>query len=224
VIEEAYEVVGAIEADDDAALAEELGDLMLQIVFHAQMGSEDGTFDVEDVSWGIVEKLCRRHPHIFGDTEVTGAREVIQNWDAIKRDEKPEGAGVLDTVPAGLPSLMRAQKISRRAAGVGFEWETVDDVWEKVQEEIEELRDAREGTREVEEEVGDVLFTLVNVARKLGVDSEVALRETCDKFQRRFAHMEGEAAAEGRSLSDMDIGELEELWRRAKRSASAEGV
>jgi MazG family protein len=221
VIEEAYEVVGAIEAADDMSLAEELGDLMLQIVFHAQMGSEDATFDVEDVCWGIVTKLRRRHPHIFGETQVSGPAEVMRNWDEIKREEKPEGAGILDTVPAGLPSLMRAQKISRRAAGVGFDWETVDQVWDKVSEEIQELRDAREGTREVEEEVGDVLFAIVNVARKLGVDAEVALRETCDKFQNRFAGMEEAADASGRGLSEMGIDELEELWQRAKGSAAA---
>jgi tetrapyrrole methylase family protein/MazG family protein len=220
VIEEAYEVVSAIEAGETSALGEELGDLLLQIVLQAQIASEEGHFDIGDVTAGITSKLRRRHPHIFGGIEVADADEVSRNWDAIKRGEKP-GRSVLDGVPPSLPSLAKAQKISKRAAGIGFDWETVEDVWEKVHEEIEELKGASDGGERVAEEVGDVLFTVVNVARKLGVDSEIALRDACDKFARRFSAMERAASGRGEDITAMSTDEMERLWQDAKQEERA---
>lgn len=215
LVEEAYETVAAIEGGDDAELADELGDILLQVVFHAQIAAEDGRFDIDDVSNAIVEKLRRRHPHIFSDAHADTPAEVSARWDRIKRTEKP-GGGLLDGVAHTLPALTYAEKISRRAVSVGFEWETVEDVWDKVHEEIEELKATAPGTAEAEDEVGDLLFTVVNVARKMGVDPEQALRGTCGKFRSRFAYMEGLAAEQGRDLGVMGIDEMEALWRRAK--------
>jgi tetrapyrrole methylase family protein/MazG family protein len=220
LIEEAYEAVAAIEEGDDAALADELGDILLQVVFHSQMAAEAGTFTIDDSIANIVAKLRRRHPHIFGTAEVGTPSEVLHQWEAIKRAEKP-GESVLASVPHALPALLRAQKISKKAAATGFEWETVEDVWDKVHEEIEELKACAPGTQEAADEVGDVLFSVVNVARKLGVDSESALRETCDRFSKRFMHMERAARESGRNLADMDIAEMEELWRDAKAAERA---
>lgn len=215
LLEEAYEAVSAIEAGDDAELADELGDILLQIVFHAQIASEEGRFDVDDVTDAINAKLRRRHPHIFADATAETPADVIARWDSIKREEKPE-RGVLGGIAHALPALVYADKLSRRAVAVGFEWETVDDVWEKVHEEMDELRATSPGSAEAEDEVGDLLFTVVNVARKMGVDPEQALRGTCAKFERRFAEMERVAAAEGRELAGMGIDDMEALWRRAK--------
>ncbi|MBF4509264.1 MAG: nucleoside triphosphate pyrophosphohydrolase [Aeromicrobium sp.] len=220
LIEEAYETLAAIESGDPRALTDELGDLLLQIVLHAEIGSGEGTFSIDDVVAAITTKIRRRHPHIFGSAVADTPEEVTRHWDAIKRDERPD-AGVLGEVPAGLPALMRAQKISRRAAGVGFEWETLDDVWSKVHEEIEELKDAERGTPEAAAELGDLLFTIVNVARHLGIDSEAALRETCARFTRRFEHMETAAASAERPLGDLQPHEWEILWERAKDDESA---
>jgi MazG family protein len=215
LLEEAYEAVAAIEAGDDAELADELGDILLQVVFHAQIASEEGRFDIEDVAAAITEKLRRRHPHIFADAIAETPSDVMTRWDSIKRDEKP-GRGTLDGIAHTLPALTYADKISRRAVSVGFEWETVEDVWEKVHEEIEELKATAPKSPEAEDEVGDLLFSVVNVARKMGVDPEQALRGTCAKFQRRFAEMERTAAEEGRELDGMGIDDMEALWRRAK--------
>lgn len=215
LLEEAHEAVAAIETGDDAELADELGDVLLQVVFHAQIAAEEGSFDIRDVADAIVTKLRRRHPHIFGDARADTSAEVMHRWDRIKREEKA-GQGILDGIAHTLPALSYADKISRRAVSVGFEWETVDDVWEKVHEEIDELKACDHGTPEAEDEVGDVLFSVVNVARKMGIDPEQALRGTCEKFRRRFAEMERAAAAEGRDLASMDLDEMEALWRLAK--------
>lgn len=217
LIEEAYEAVAAIEEGDDAALADELGDILLQVVFHAQIAAEAGSFTIDDATAGIVRKLRRRHPHIFGSTSAGTPDEVLHQWEAIKREEKP-GVSVLASVPRALPALLRAQKISKKAAATGFEWETVEDVWEKVHEEIEELKACAPGTSEAADEVGDVLFSVVNVARKLGIDAETALRVTCDRFSTRFAHMEEAARAAGNNLADMDLDAMEALWQRAKQA------
>ncbi|HEY3318091.1 MAG TPA: nucleoside triphosphate pyrophosphohydrolase [Coriobacteriia bacterium] len=222
LIEEAYEAVTAIEELDDASLADELGDILLQVVFHAQMAAEAGSFTIDDATAGIVAKLRRRHPHIFGSGQATTPAEVLHQWEAIKREEKP-GVSVLASVPHALPALLRAQKISKKAAATGFDWETVEDVWEKVHEEIEELKATDPGTQEAADEVGDVLFSVVNVARKLGVDAESALRVTCDRFSARFSHMEAAAAASGRNLADMDIDAMEALWRQAKAAGRGQG-
>jgi len=218
LLEESYEAVAAIESGDDAEIRDELGDILLQVVFHAQIAAEEGRFDIDDVANAIVQKLERRHPHIFGDAVADTADEVVTRWDAIKRTENVEKqrTGLLDGIAPTLPALAYAEKISRRAVGVGFEWETVDDVWDKVHEEIAELQETDHGTSEAEDELGDVLFTLVNVGRKMGIDPEQALRMTCAKFIRRFSAMEGFAAEAGRELADMGIDEQEALWRRAK--------
>jgi MazG family protein len=220
MIEEAYEAVAAIEEGDDPALADELGDILLQVVFHARMAEERGAFTIDDAAASIVDKLRRRHPHIFGDASAATPEEVLHRWEAIKRGEKP-GVGVLDSVPRALPSLLAAQKISRKAAATGFDWETVDDVWTKVHEEIDELKATEAQTPEAIDEVGDLLFSVVNVARKLGVDSETALRVANDKFRSRFGHMERSAAALGRNLADMDTAEMERMWRAAKEEERA---
>lgn len=216
VVEEAYEAVAAIENDDMAELADELGDILLQVVFHAQIATENGDFTIDDTIANIIAKLRRRHPHIFGNATADTPAEVMERWDRIKRDEKA-GAGVLDGIAHTLPALTYADKMSRRAVAVGFDWDTIDGVWDKVHEEIDELKATEPGTPEAADEVGDLLFTIVNLARKLKVDPEQALRSTCDKFQRRFSHMEASAAGSGADLSAMDLTEMEALWRLAKR-------
>jgi tetrapyrrole methylase family protein/MazG family protein len=218
LVEEAYEAVAAIESGDDAEIRDELGDILLQVVFHAQIAAEEGRFDIDDVAGAIVEKLVRRHPHIFADGVADTADEVMTRWDAIKRTENvaKDRASILDGIAPTLPALAYAEKISRRAVSAGFEWETVDDVWAKVHEEIAELQATDHGTPEAEDELGDLLFTVVNVGRKMGIDPEQALRMTCAKFIRRFSAMERAAAEQGRDLSDMGIDEQEALWRQAK--------
>jgi len=215
MIEEAYEVVSAIEKGDDAELAEELGDVLLQVVLHAQMAAEDGSFDIEDVIAGITKKILRRHPHVFAEAAAGTPDEVIEKWDEIKREEKA-GFGVLDGIPAVLPALMWAQKISRRAVGVGFEWESLEAVWDKFHEEIEELKAEQPGSPEAADEIGDLLFTVVNLARKQGIDAEEALRATCRRFIARFEDMEQAAASAGSNVSELDIEEMEQLWHQAK--------
>lgn len=219
LIEEAYETVAAIESGEPAAIADELGDLLLQVVLHAEIAAGDGAFTIDDVIASIDTKIRRRHPHIFGDVEVASAEEVTRNWDAIKRDERPLH-GALGEVPDALPALMRAQKISRRAAGVGFEWEHLDDVWAKVHEEIDELRAAEPGSADAEDELGDLLFTVVNVARHMDIDAESALRDMCVRFVRRFEDMERTAAERGRDLQGLGPSEWEELWGQAKQRES----
>lgn len=215
MIEEAYEAVAAIEAEDADLLAEELGDVLLQVVLHAQIASDASRFAIDDVIVGITDKIRRRHPHVFGEAEAGTPAEVIKRWDALKRAER-EGGRVLDGIPASLPALLWAHKISRRAVGAGFEWGTLDAVWEKVHEEIDELKQTAPGSAEAAGEIGDLLFTIVNLARKQGIDAEEALRATCRKFIRRFEQMESDVAEVGRGISDLDTSEMEVLWRRAK--------
>jgi tetrapyrrole methylase family protein/MazG family protein len=220
LVEEAYEAVAAIEAGDDAEMADELGDILLQVVFHAQIASENGRFDIDDVANAIVTKLRRRHPHIFGDAVADTAAEVVERWDRIKRTEKA-GQGALAGIAQTLPALTLAEKISGRAVGVGFEWDTVEDVWDKVHEEIGELMETAPGSPEAEDELGDLLFTVVNVGRKMGVDPEQALRGACSKFTRRFTDMERVAAEMGTDLTEMGTDDMEALWRRAKEGEHA---
>jgi len=217
MIEEAYETVAAIEADNDAELAEELGDVLLQVVLHAQIATDGGRFDIDDVAAGITAKIRHRHPHIFGEAQADTPDEVLANWDKIKHAEKSEkGHGTLDGIPDALPALMYAQKISRKAVAVGFEWETLEDVWDKVHEEIDELKATEPGSAEAVDEIGDVLFTVVNLARKQGIDAEMALRQTCEKFRARWADMETSAADMGRPMSELSLDEMESLWQQAK--------
>jgi tetrapyrrole methylase family protein/MazG family protein len=220
MIEEAYEALAAIENDDMPGLADELGDILLQVVFHAQIAAENGDFTIDDSVANIVAKLRRRHPHIFGSVVAETPAAVMENWDRIKRDERGErgDSSALDGIAHTLPALTYADKMSRRAVAVGFDWETVDDVWVKVHEEMDELKAEEAGSAEAADEVGDLLFTIVNVARKLKVDPEQALRATCDKFRRRFGQMEQEAVARGEDLGEMSTEEMEALWRLAKET------
>ena len=227
MIEEAYEAVAAIEMGQADALADELGDVLLQVVLHSQIAAEDGEFTIDDVLSRIAAKIRRRHPHVFADSVASTPAEVHERWDAIKRDEKADSA-LIEDVPRSLPALMRAQKISRRVVGVGFEWDTLDDIWEKFAEEIEELKATEPGSPEAAEEIGDLFFTLVNLARKQGIDSEEALRGTCDKFTSRWRSMEHEAAERGVRMEELDIDEMERMWRGAKvrehSSADSENI
>lgn len=219
MLEEAYEAVHAIEAGDLAALADELGDVLLQVVLHARIGAEEGAFDIDQVVANIIAKIRRRHPHIFGTAEANTADQVVRNWDAIKRgerEERGEDGGVLGGVTTSLPALMYAHKLSKRAAAAGFEWPDIEGVWAKVHEEIEELKAAAPRSPEAADEVGDLLFTIVNVARHLGVDAEDALRRTCAKFVRRFEEMERLARERGVDVRRLGIDEYDELWEFVK--------
>lgn len=220
VIEEAYEVVEAIEAGAPAKLAEELGDLLLQVVFHAQLAREAGDFAMGNVTQAIVEKLIRRHPHVFGDTVVSGSEQVLQNWEQIKRGEPgyEDRTSILDGIPPALPALMRAGEVSKRVVKVGFEWPTVGEVLDKVEEEIAELRVeiANGETARAADELGDLLFTLVNVARHLKIDPEDALRRMTQRFAARFRRIEQHAANSGRVVSELSLEEMEAVWQAAK--------
>jgi len=222
-IEEAYEVADAIERGDFEGLADELGDLLLQVVYHAQMAKERGLFDFDEVARRIADKMIRRHPHVFGEERVDTAAEQRLRWEEMKAAERRargegEDRSALAGVPVGLPALTRAVKLQERAARVGFDWPEASQILDKLEEEIAELRDAMAaGVHErVAGEIGDLLFTVANVARRLDVDPEHALRTTNAKFERRFREMERSAAAAGRELADLDADGLEELWSQAK--------
>jgi MazG family protein len=229
LVEETYEVLEAIDNDDIEGLTEELGDLLLHIVFQAQLGKEQNTFDIDTVIDRICDKLVRRHPHVFGSEQAGSAEEVIRNWEAIKAREKaeklqqrtPEQRSLLEGIPSKLPAIHEAHQISSRAARVGFDWENIEQVFGKLDEEIRELRGAIAGPLEsrqerVEDEIGDMLFVIVNIARFLKIDSESALKRSNRKFKRRFQHMERELEALGRSIEGASFNEMEDLWRRAK--------
>lgn len=229
-LEEAYEVLDAIDRRDWRALAEELGDLILQAVFYAQMAAEAGHFTIADALDAINAKLVRRHPHVFGDAVATTAGEVLARWSQIKEEEKRERGepkrGLLDGVLRNQPALMEAAHLSKKAAAAGFDWPDIGGVFDKMREEIAELENAREGAsrEKIEEEIGDLLFTAVNVARLLGVDPEQALRRANAKFRSRFAQVENGLAERGRGFHQTTIEEMEELWQQAKtreRSKSA---
>ncbi|MBD5634718.1 MAG: nucleoside triphosphate pyrophosphohydrolase [Candidatus Eremiobacteraeota bacterium] len=224
LIEETFEVVDAIEERSDGDLCEELGDLLLQIVFHAQLAMERGQFSIADVVDGLSNKMIRRHPHVFGDRAVSSVAEVWQNWEQLKALE-PSAAkrtSRLDGIPKGLGSLQRAQKMQDKAARVGFDWPHVDGVRAKLAEELAELEAARRDgdLAGMREELGDVMFTVVNFARALHVDAEGAMRDASEKFYRRFSFMERRAETEGRKLGDLSANELEDLWQLAKRQAA----
>ena len=235
-IEEAYEVAEAIRQDDRAALRDELGDLLLQVVFHAQMAREDGSFDFNEVARGIADKMIRRHPNVFGEEETEARHSApaqMRSWEAQKAEERAakaeaEGrrASVLDGVALALPALLRAQKLQKRAARVGFDWPGPEPVFDKVLEEVAELRDATgapasEPARNqaaVAEEVGDLLFACVNLARHVGVEPEAALRAANAKFTARFHRVEAALAETGQSARDVGLAELDRLWDKAKRA------
>jgi len=225
LLEEAYEVMDAIDREDWPGLAEELGDLLLQPVFFAEMANEEGLFSIADSLEAINCKLIRRHPHVFGDASAETAEDVKQRWDEIKQQEKAEqgiaaAASILENVPRNLPALVEAEKISKKAAGVGFEWPNISGVVEKLQEEAAELAEAREGDDQthIEHEIGDMLFTVVNLARFLKIDPEQALRKTNRRFRERFAFVERGVAVAGGTLEQTALAQLEELWQEAKRA------
>ena len=226
VLQETYELLDALDRDDYAALEHELGDFLFEAVFLAQICEEEGRFSIADSIKSIADKLVRRHPHIFdphGKASLT-PKEVKQQWEEIKAKERTDAGEpektVLSGVPRSMPSLLRAYELSTRAAQVGFDWPTTDDVIEKVEEEIRELRDALSATGarspEAEEEFGDLLFSLVNVARKLGIEPEAALRVANDKFQRRFDDLERQVIADGHKFRDLNLDQLEARWQVAK--------
>ena len=223
LIEETYEVVDAIEDGDRQALAVELGDLLFHIIFASRIAEENGWFDAADVCRGIHAKMVARHPHVFGEVEVTSAAEVVQNWEAIKRREVP-GKSALAGVPRQLPALLKAFRVTEKAAALGFDWERVDDVVAKLEEEVAELAVELRGERSeaadarVREELGDVLFVMANLARQLGVDPEAALQTANDKFARRFGGMERLAELRSVTLRALDLAQLDALWEEVKRS------
>lgn len=217
-IEETYELGDAILENDLEEVKKELGDLLLHIVFYARIGSETGDFDLADVANDICEKLIRRHPHIYGDTQVQDEHEVKANWEKIKLQEGKKS--VLEGVPDGLPALVKANRVQEKVAGVGFDWEKPEQVFEKVREELEEMEAERAaGNRDaLESEMGDVFFSLVNYARFLGLNPENALERTNKKFIGRFRFLEARAAEAGRSLHDMSLAEMDRYWEAAKKS------
>ncbi len=225
-IEEAYEVADAIERDDMAELKDELGDLLFQVVFYSQMAREQGDFDFEAVAAAIADKMIRRHPHVFSDVTVETADEMSERWEFQKAEERAEkaavdgrAASVLDGVVPGLPALTRALKLQKRAARVGFDWTRPKEILDKIEEEIGELRAEIDGAGtpdRIEDEIGDLAFALVNLARRLDVDPDSALRRTNGKFERRFRRIEQWLAEDGRTPDDADLDELEALWQRAK--------
>lgn len=215
LIEEAFEVIDALEKGDSDELKEELGDLLLQVVFHSQLAAEDGVFAIDDVVDGIVIKLRRRHPHVFSDTEAATSAEVLVHWERIKAGEK-DRSSALAGVPEALPALAYSQKLQEKAARVGFDWPTAEGVLEKLTEEVAEFFTADRRTPALEDEFGDILFTLVNLARHLKIDSELALRRVGKKFKDRFESMEQMARRDGVDFAALGLDEKEAFWERAK--------
>src|SRR6516225_9520045 len=222
LVEEVYEVLEAVENNDSEGLSEELGDLLLHVVFHAQLGKEAGQFDIDTVIGKISDKLVRRHPHVFGGESASTPEEVIKNWEAIKAQEKaeklknrtPEQRSLLEGIPSKLPAIHEAHQISARAARVGFDWPDVDGIFEKLQEEVQELKEVISSGRDedkrdrLEDEIGDLLFVIVNIARYLKIDSESALKRANRKFKTRFQYMEKQLAEQGKSLEQSSLDEM----------------
>jgi len=213
LIEEAYEVVDAVWANDMEKLKEELGDVLLQVVFHSALAKREQAFDINDVIEGVSEKMIRRHPHVFGSLALSTSSEVLDRWEGFK--EKEGKKRVLEGIPKSLPALMRAEKLQAKAARVGFDWPDVEGALEKVAEEIRELAEAKR-PESVASEMGDILFAVVNVARFLGVDPEEALQKTNDKFEKRFNYIEDQLRRQGKTWGKMSLEELDQLWEKAK--------
>ncbi len=216
LLSEAYEVLAALDDGDKEKLCEELGDLLLQIVLHAQIAQDDGEFKIDDVIKSINTKLIHRHPHIFGNRQVKDSAEVMHNWEVLKKEERGEGVSMLEGVPPLMPALAYAYEISRRAVRVGFEWENIEGVLDKLAEEVKEIKDTA-SREEKEQEFGDLLFTLVNVARWEGIDAETALREANRKFYKRFAYMEKLCHQRGIDFAKLSFKEKDDLWEEAKK-------
>lgn len=219
MIEEAYEATEAIDSGSGAKMADELGDLLLQIVFHAQIGTEENEFTIDDVTTAVCEKMIRRHPHVFADVTVENSDEVLVNWEEIKKKENGQKSTTesMQSVSRYLPALMRAAKVQSKAAKVGFDWPAASEALAKVREEADELSDALRDSSNITEEVGDLLFAAVNTARLAGVDAEEALTAATEKFIRRFGFVEDAAQKTGRTLSDMQLAEMDALWERSKQ-------
>lgn len=233
LLEEAYETFDAIqEADktgDTTNLKEELGDLLLQVVFHSTIGDERGEFTIDEVCAGVTQKLILRHPHVFGDKQLARAQDVLDNWDELKADERAASGkvekateSILDDVPVHFPGLLEGLKLTKKAAKVGFDWQDKEQIFEKIDEETAELRQAIAGneTEHIAEEIGDLLFAVVNLARHLDVEPETALKRTNRKFRERFKFIEQELAKQGRSVDDADLAEMDTLWNKAKASSN----
>ncbi|MBU4293338.1 MAG: nucleoside triphosphate pyrophosphohydrolase [Actinobacteria bacterium] len=224
LVEEAYEAVESIEGESYQELKEELGDILLQVVFHSQIAQENSEFDINDVLRNILNKLVRRHPHVFGDKLVAGSQEVLANWEDIKKEERKEKSSndlsVFTNIPKMLPSLHYANEIQSRAARFGFDWEKSNDVLDKIKEEIEELERELSGRKigQISDELGDILFSIVNLSRRLKIDSEESLKNTCKKFINRFDFMEDYALKHGLDFKNLSLVEKEELWEIAKKS------
>ncbi len=223
VIEEAYEVADAIDTNDKAALCEELGDLLMQVVFHARMAQEEGHFDLDTVADGVCQKLVHRHPHVFGTVQADTVGQVLDNWDAIKMEEKNQQSytDTLLSVPRAFPGIMRAAKVQKRAAKVGFDWPDSQGAWDKLSEEIAEVREAeRSGdAKAIEDEVGDLLFSVVNITRFLKVDGEEAIARATDKFISRFQGIEQLAVSRGLNLKELTLEEMDALWDEVKQNS-----
>ena len=219
-IEETYELADAITDHNMEGIKEELGDLLLHVVFYSKLGEEDGAFDFGDVANALCDKLIYRHPHVYGDIHANTPSEVIENWEALKLRKKNRRSGTLGGVPRSLPAMVKAYRMGEKAAGAGFDWEQKEDVWDKVREELGEVEaEMKSGSKtDLEGEFGDLLFALVNACRLYGVDPESALERTNKKFIQRFNYMEERAAAKGHTLHEMSLGAMEELWQEAKRN------
>jgi len=217
-IEETYEVIEAIDDENSTLMCEELGDVMLQVVFHTEIEKEKGSFNIDDVTDGICKKLIYRHPHIFKDTEVSSTIDILRNWEELKKIEKGQktATDAVASVAKSLPSLIRAEKIQSKAHKVGFDWNDISGAIDKTKEEFYELTQAINGKGDPEEELGDLLFSVVNIARFLKVDSEGALEKTCNKFIERFSYIEKRAKAQGKELQKMSLEEMDELWNEKK--------
>lgn len=216
LLEETYEALEAIEMGDDKALKEELGDILLQVVFHSEIANERKAFSIEDVINNITDKLVRRHPHVFSESKALETKEVLHQWSKIKSAEGRKS--VLDGVPKQLPALQQAQRLSEKAARVGFDWESIEHIWSKFDEEINELKEELPGKnmKRMEDELGDVLIVVVNLARRLNIDAESALRKSSNKFKERFQYIEESISKSGRDIHNVTLAEMEELWNEAK--------
>lgn len=219
-IEETYELADAITDHNMEGIKEELGDLLLHVVFYSKLGEEEGAFDFGDVADALCDKLIYRHPHVYGDIHANTPDQVKENWEALKLRKKNRRSGTLGGVPRSLPAMVKAYRMGEKAAGAGFDWEQKEDVWDKVREELGEVEaEMKSGSKtDLEGEFGDLLFALVNACRLYGVDPESALERTNKKFTQRFNYMEERAAAKGHTLHEMSLGAMEELWQEAKRN------
>ncbi len=218
-IEEVYELCDALLADDNSNIRKELGDVLLHILFYAKIGEEKGVFDIVDVADALNDKLIFRHPHVFGHVHVDGTKEVLENWEQLKLKEKEGNKTVLSGVPLSLPSLIKAFRIQEKVSNVGFDWEEPAQVWDKMKEELSEVEaEIKSGNKEgIEAEMGDLLFSMVNVARLYGVNPDTALEHTNRKFTSRFNYLESRARELGKPLKDMTLGEMDEIWNEAKK-------